>query len=44
LSNRSEIWHTCVKLETMHESINRINIFENLKNFYLNIKKFEQII
>jgi hypothetical protein len=25
LSNLSEIWHTCVKLETMHESIDRIN-------------------
>jgi hypothetical protein len=29
LSNRSEILHTCVKLETMHESIDIINNFIN---------------
>jgi hypothetical protein len=33
LSNGSEILHTCVKSETMHESIDRLNNFENLIPF-----------
>jgi hypothetical protein len=33
LSNGSEILHYCIKSETIHESVDRINNFENIQNF-----------
>jgi hypothetical protein len=40
---RSEIVHNCIKSETMHESVDGICIFENLRKFDIKKKFLKRI-